>query len=70
MLAQATGEVDGEESWRVFTPKRASRGTAAGAVFWWLRNNRPRLTPVKNPQCPLHFQRKGQRNSKTCWTPE
>ena len=36
-LAQATGEVDGEESWRVFTPKRASRGTAAGAVFWWLR---------------------------------
>ncbi|KAI9523785.1 hypothetical protein NQZ68_024307 [Dissostichus eleginoides] len=22
-LAQATGEVDGEESWRVFTPKRS-----------------------------------------------
>ena len=23
-----------------------------------------------DPQCPLHFQMKGQRNSKKCWTPE
>ncbi|KAI9518623.1 hypothetical protein NQZ68_035498 [Dissostichus eleginoides] len=38
----------------------------------WENDLRSSLSPHcgPDPQCPLHFQRKGQRNSKKCWTPE
>ena len=57
-LAQATGEVDGEEYYRVFTQKRASRGTAAGAVFWWLREQQTPPHPSEQSTvwklCPIN----------------
>jgi len=51
-LAQATGEVDGEECCRVFTQKRASRGTAAGAVVWWLREQQTPPHPSEESTVP------------------
>ncbi|KAI9530622.1 hypothetical protein NQZ68_000112 [Dissostichus eleginoides] len=63
-LAQATGEVDGEESWRGFTPKRASsRGTAAGAVFWWLREQQTPPHPSGDVAKQLGSQECGPRSA-------
>ncbi|KAI9525113.1 hypothetical protein NQZ68_012627 [Dissostichus eleginoides] len=63
-LAQATGEVDGEESWRAFTPKRASRGTAARAVFWWLREHQTPPHPSEDSSVSSPLSEEGSEELK------
>ncbi|KAI9532625.1 hypothetical protein NQZ68_030567, partial [Dissostichus eleginoides] len=62
---KATGEVDGEESWRVFTPKRASsRGPAAGAVSWWLREQQTPPHPSEESSVSSPLSEEGSEELK------